>query len=91
MFILEKFNEILLPKKEYFYTSLNIEHITDFANRHVKRLFKNLDNKNIRDYHDLYVQNDILLPKGVFKNFRNKCIDIYELDPAFFLSAPGLV
>ena len=26
----------------------------------------------------------------VFKNFRNMCIDVYELDPAHFLSAPGL-
>ena len=25
-----------------------------------------------------------------FENFRNKCIEIYELDPAHFLSAPGL-
>ena len=24
------------------------------------------------------------------ENFRNKCIEIYELDPAHFLSAPGL-
>ena len=24
------------------------------------------------------------------KNFRNKCIEIYELDPTHFLSAPGL-
>ena len=26
----------------------------------------------------------------VFENFRNKCIEIYEFDPAHFLSAPGL-
>ena len=26
----------------------------------------------------------------VFENFRNKCIEIYEIDPAHFLSAPGL-
>ena len=26
----------------------------------------------------------------VFGNFRNKCIEIYELDLAHFLSAPGL-
>ena len=26
----------------------------------------------------------------VFKNFRKKCIEIYKLDPAHFLSAPGL-
>ena len=24
------------------------------------------------------------------KNFRNMCIKVYELDPAHFLSAPGL-
>ena len=26
----------------------------------------------------------------VFENFRNKCIEICELDPAHLLSAPGL-
>ena len=26
----------------------------------------------------------------MFENFRDKCIEIYELDPAHFLSAPGL-
>ena len=31
----------------------------------------------------------ILFP-GVFESFRNKYIEIYELDPAHFLSAPGL-
>ena len=33
---------------------------------------------------------DTLLLADVFENFRNKCIEIYELDPAHFLSAPGL-
>ena len=46
--------------------------------------------KNLGDYHDLYVQSDTLLLADVFENFRNKCIEIYELDPAHFLSAPGL-
>ena len=26
----------------------------------------------------------------VFEKFRDKCIEIYELDPSYFLSAPGL-
>ena len=38
----------------------------------------------------MYVQCDTLLLTDVFENFRNKCIKIYELDPAHFLSAPGL-
>ena len=38
----------------------------------------------------IHVQSDTLLLTDVFENFRNKCIEIYELDPAHFLSAPGL-
>ena len=32
----------------------------------------------------------VILLAYVFENFRNKCIEIYELDPAHFVSAPGL-
>ena len=38
----------------------------------------------------MYVQCDTFLLADVFENFKNKCIEIYELDPAHFLSAPGL-
>ena len=38
----------------------------------------------------MYVRSNTLLLADVFENFRNKCIEIYELDPAHFLSAPGL-
>ena len=42
------------------------------------------------DYHDLYVKSDTFLFADAFENFSNKCIEIYELDTAHFLSAPGL-
>ena len=47
--------------------------------------------KNLGDYHDVYFQSDTFLLADVFENFRNKCIEIYEPDPAHILSAPGLV
>ena len=43
------------------------------------------------EFHDLYVQSDTLMLADVFENFRKMCINIYELDPAKFVSAPGLV
>ena len=46
--------------------------------------------KNLGEYHDLYIESDTLLLADVFENFRNKCTEIYELDPAQFLSTPGL-
>ena len=82
----ERFDETSLPDKEAFYSSLNMENITEVDHRHAKRIFKNLNYKNLGDYHDLYVQSDTLLLADVFENFRNKCIEIYELDPAHFLS-----
>ena len=45
---------------------------------------------NLGHYHDLYVQSDTLLLSDIFENFRNKFIEKYELDTAYFLSAPGL-
>ena len=87
---LERFDETSLPDKEAFYSSLNMEGITSVDYRHPKRVYKEFKLKNLGDYHDLNVQIDTLLLADVFENFRNKCIEIYELDPAHFLSAPGL-
>ena len=67
-----------------------MEDIADVDYRHAKRVYKEFNNKNIGDYHDLYVQSDTLLLVDVFENYRNKWIEIYELDSAHFLSAPGL-
>ena len=46
--------------------------------------------QNLGEYHDLYVQTNTLLSADVFQNFRNMCCEINELDPAKFLSTPGL-
>ena len=38
----------------------------------------------------MYVQSDTSLLVDVSENFINMCLEIYELDPAQFFSAPGL-
>ena len=38
----------------------------------------------------MYAQSDTLLLSDVFENFRNICLEIYELDSVYFASAPGL-
>ena len=66
-----------------------MEDIIDADYAHT-RVCKGFEIKNLRDYHDLYVHSDTLLLEDVFENFRNMCLKIYELDPAKFLSGPGL-
>ena len=86
----ERFNETSLPSKEDFYCNLNMEDIDDVDYRHGNNVFKGFELDNLGDYHDLYVKSDTLLLADVFENFRDMCIIEYELDPAHFLSLPGL-
>ena len=67
-----------------------MEGITDADYIHGKRICKDFEIKNLGEYHDLYLKSDTLLLTDVFKNFRKICSKIYHLDPAKFLSAPGL-
>ena len=84
MVIWEKFNETL-PDKEDFSSHLNTEDISDIDYTHRKRVWKNFEIKNLHEYHDLYVQSNIA---HAFENFQNICLEIYELNPAHFLTAP---
>ena len=86
----KRFNETALPSKESFYSNLNMENIDDIDYRHGNNIFKIFNLKNLREFYDLYIQSDTLLLADVFENFRNKCLEVYELDPAHFLSLPGL-
>ena len=86
----ERFDETSLPNKKAFYSELNLEDITDKDYEHAQKVWEVFGIKNFGEYHDLYVQCDTLLLADVFENFRDKCIEIYELDPVYFVSAPGL-
>ena len=86
----EKCDETPLPDKKGFYSKLDLEDITDKDYEHAQKVWKVFGIKNLGEYHDLYVQSDTLLLADVFENFRDKCIEIYGLDPAHFLSAPRL-
>ena len=86
----DKFNETSIPNKESFYSNLTMENITETDYIHVNNVFKTFKLNNLGDYHDLYIQSDTLLLADVFENFRISCIKTYELDPAHFISLPGL-
>ena len=85
----KRFKEESLPDKESFYSELNNEHITDEDYAHAQKLRSTFEIKNLGECNDLYVQSDTLLLADAFENFRDKCIEVYELDPARFLSSPG--
>ena len=57
---------------------------------HSNNVWSTFKIKNLSEYHDLYVQSDTLQLSDVFEDFRKTCLEIYELDPAGFISVPSL-
>ena len=86
----KKIDENSSPEKD-FYSNLNMEDITDADYSHRKKSCKDFKIKNFGKCHDLCVQRNTLLLADVFENFRNMCLEIYEIDTARFPTAPGLV
>ena len=86
----DKFNEKVLPGKESFYSNLTLENISETDYAHANNVFKKFNINNLGEYHDLYVRSDTLLLADIFENFRQSCLENYELDPAHFVSLPGL-
>ena len=67
---------LLLRKGIYPYEYMdNWERFNETSLPNKEYFYSNLNMENIDD---------------VFENFRNMCIEVYELDPAHFLSLPGL-
>ena len=86
----EIFDETSFSDKKAFYINWNIKGIKNVNYRHAKIVFKYFNNKDLDDYHDLYVQIYTLILADEFENFWNKYIEIYELDRAHFLSVHRL-
>ena len=76
--------------KESYYSEFNDKSISDEDLEHIKNVCNAFNITNLDDYHDLYVSLDVALLADVFENFRDTTINIDKLDPAYYLSAPGL-
>ena len=86
----DKLNEKVLPGKDSFYSNLTLENISEIDYAHANNVFKKFNINSLGEYHDLYVRSDALLLADIFETFRQSCLENYELDPAHFVSLPGL-
>ncbi|XP_055308704.1 uncharacterized protein LOC129572714 [Sitodiplosis mosellana] len=85
----DKLNETQLPAKELFYDDLNDCEITDEQYNHAQNVWHTFGIQTLREYTDHYLKTDILLLADIFENFRDNCINLYELDPAHYYTLPG--
>ena len=85
-----RFDDKQLPPKEAFYSKLSGEGISDDDYKHAHAVWDEFGMKTFKDYHNLYNKSDVLLLADVFENFRDVCMKNYQLDPAWYYTAPGL-
>ena len=98
----EKLMETELPAISHFTSMLSVSSLNgklkpprltkkDFDNyEHAQTVYKEFECKTIKDYHDLYLKTDVILLADCFESFRKTCFRNYKLDPAHYLTAPGL-
>ena len=83
-------NKNLKKKEKMLYSCLNMEDISDSDYAHTERVCKDIEIKDLGEYHNMYAQSNTLLIADVFENFINVCPKICELNPEHFHSAPRL-
>ena len=58
---------------------------------HTQKIFcKDFEIKYSGEYYNLYAQSNTVLLADVYENFQNMCLELYEIHPEKFPSAPGL-
>lgn len=85
----EKLEETTLPQHADFFNEMNEENVSTDDYNFAHTVWNEFDIKTLDDYAELYLKTDILLLADVFQNFREKTYEIYELDPAHYLTLPS--
>ncbi|CAB4480753.1 unnamed protein product [Rhizophagus irregularis] len=65
----EKFNRTSLPPRKDFYSLLSQQNISKEDYEHAQKVWKIFEMKNFGEYHDLYLEIDVLLLADVFMNY----------------------
>ncbi|KAK4871823.1 hypothetical protein RN001_015947 [Aquatica leii] len=85
-----RLKETRLPSYNEFYDQLRDSNISENDYTRANEVWSLFKCKNLGEYSDLYLKSDVLLLTDVYENFREICLNIYGLDPAQYLTAPGL-
>ncbi|GFY22228.1 uncharacterized protein TNCV_3298711 [Trichonephila clavipes] len=86
----QKCDETKLPKQKDFYNKMNESDISLEDYKYAKNAWNAFNIKTLGEYSDLYVKTDILILADIIEHFRDVCLKTYNLDPAWYFTAPGL-
>ena len=85
-----RFEVTALPSQDAFFTKLSDSSCLDADYVHAVDVWEAFGCETLGDYHDVYLQLDVLLLADFFEKFRRTCLDFYKLDPLHYYTTPGL-
>ena len=86
----DRFDETKLASQDAFINKLSGSPCSDSEYTHATRVWAAFGCRTVADYHDIYLQLDVLLLEDVFEKFRTTCLEYYSLDPVHYFTTPGL-
>jgi RNase P subunit RPR2 len=86
----DRLTDTCLPSQTQFYSHLTDDTVSDADYSHAQDIWAKFGMNNMQEYHDLYLQTDVILLTDVFEEFRKMSLNFYKLDPLHYYSSPGL-
>ncbi|XP_053596734.1 uncharacterized protein LOC128668248 [Microplitis demolitor] len=87
---INKLNDKQLSDQNSFFSKFSNTGITDDNYSFAQLVWNKFNISTLGEYSDLYLKTDVLLLADVFENFRQNCLNNYNLDPLHYYTAPGL-
>ena len=97
----KRFSEETLPDKKCLYSCMKDKtsgdnckkldgHISDEDFLTCNKILNEFNMKNMDDYHNHYLEKDVVLLADAFEKFTDTCLEVYKLDPCYYFNSPGL-
>lgn len=87
----DKLKETSLPSYEHWTSNLTRSYMKDEACLdEAYETWKFFQMKTFKDWHDHYLRVDVKGLSDVFEAFRRLCMEIYQVDPCYYFTAPGM-
>ena len=86
----DRFEETAFPPAACFKSDLTGDEIKPEDYERAQEVWRLGECHKFADYHDLYLRTDVALLADVFETFRDLMREKHGLDPAHYLTAPGM-
>lgn len=83
---LNKLNATQLPSDEHWFNDITQTNVDP---RPAHEIWNREGFRNFAQFHDYYMRTDVYQLADIFEEFRESCLQAFNLDPVYFQGAPG--